>query len=279
MNSRIRHTLQEITGQYAHEGSSVPYRIWHKDGDGTIPLVVFLGTIQIGALAEWVAELCPPNSFVIEGAPHWLGGDTEAEVAAFMFRYTQETFRAICDLYAVEHVNVIAESQAVPGVLKLFAEHEFGMLLNALSLVQPLGLNQAAFGGNSQERMDEFHRRLRKNLLHQIPALVTDGKLRHNHRLLYGTIKKDQQKHHKQYSSGLSYDALPSLCTICRIHQNIVIVCGEKDEIFPGEEVRDALSQHGLYLEVRKVHGVPHSPLATKWGQKLLSEAIESLRG
>lgn len=80
-----------------------------------------------------------------------------------------------------------------------------------------------------------------------------------------------------QYNSGLKHNALPDLRKLLSLNKEITIICGAEDELFPAHEIEASLKREVLKVPVKKVSGVPHSPLATKQGNKLLQKAFSLL--
>jgi hypothetical protein len=236
---------------------------------------VFLGTVQIGKLPLWVAEKCPPGTVVVQGAPHWFAEEDGSDIPDFMFRFTEEVFASILDNYAIKRLRVIADSQAVPGVLRWLAGNERATVLSQLVLLQPLGLNAAAFTGTSEDRVRLFKKRIAKNFRYQVRSLLFDRRLVHNHRQILKTVGYDNPKMNAQYSSGLAHDSTDDLKKIAAANDQIVIVCGKNDMMFPPEEIKSTLQRNGLKIPVVVIPGIPHSPPATRHGMRLLNKAFE----
>jgi hypothetical protein len=262
---------------HLYKNTSLPYAIWsNEQGAAAIQTIIFLGTVQIGKLAEWVAESCPPNTIVVQGAPHWLAKSDGSDIPEYMFDFTKQVIDDVLKKFPITKVHIIAESQAVPGVVDVFAQERYGVYLKKMTLIQPLGLNNHVFQGTAGQRIKTFKRRVAANFAYQLTALVLDKKLRYNHRLLNGVvgIGLRNPRARAQYGSGLSYDAIPGLRLLYARNRNIRIVCGANDKLFPPGEISAALSRNGLPLEVMLVRGVPHSPLATRFGRRLLVAAL-----
>lgn len=259
---------------FDYQGRRVPYVYWSTPGRAQKKTIIFLGTVQVANLPKWVVEACPLNTIVVQGAPHWIAHDDGSDMPELMLAFTKcvvESLIADCD---VQTMDVIAESQAVPAVLMLFSKQEYVSYLHHLVLVQPLGLNRAAFPSTRQERLRIFSRRIVANAVHQVTALLFDARLRYNHRIVRQTVGISNQKTHLQYDSGLKYDSVPDLKRLYEANQNIAVVCGGRDKIFPYREIIDTLARNEIDVEVRVINGVPHSPLATKYGQRLLDAAL-----
>jgi pimeloyl-ACP methyl ester carboxylesterase len=269
-----RHILQRFEYQYRYNGQSIPYLVWASPSSDHIETIIFLGTVQTGNLPKWVAESCPPNTYVVQGAPHWYAKSDGSDIPEYMFGFTKSTFDTLRAANTISAVHIIADSQACPGVIELFSQKEYMPYLRTMALIQPLGLNQLVYAGTDKERLGKFQKRIVANVLHQLVALALDKRLRYNHQLTRKTVGLRSAKAHAQYSSGLCYDAVPNLTLLHQAHQHITIICGSHDKIFPPDEITQTLARNNLDIPVRVIPGVPHSPLATKFGQRLLRTAL-----
>lgn len=259
---------------YEYDGKKISYKIWFSDEGSVIDTVIFLGTVQINKLVQWVAESCPPRIAVIQGAPHWLAKDDGSDIPNYMFRYTKNSFDRLAADFELKGLNIIADSQAVPGVISLFLQDNYKSYVKNMVLLQPLGLNADSFAGTDSQRIEIFKNRIIKNTYHQLPDLLLDSRLRYNHRLLSKTVSFRDSKVRAQYNNGLKHDSLPNLKELVRNNKNISIVCGEKDKIFKADEIRKNLNQSNLPIKVVTVKNIPHSPLASRKGLMLLSKAF-----
>jgi hypothetical protein len=277
MSTQKTVVIESTNYSYPYKKITVPCTIWSsRESNGSIETIIFLGTVQIEKLAEWVAESCPPNTIVIQGAPHWLANSDGSDIPEYTFNFTKCAFDAVLKDFPVANVHIIAESQAVPGVLELLGHKKYALYARTITLLQPLGLNIDAYSGTEKQRVDVFRRRIATNFLYQLTALTHDRRLRYNHRLankLVGITMRNP-KARAQYSSGLMHDAAPALKRLYGFHQDIRIICGANDKIFPASEIIATLAKNGMGIEVQAVKGVPHSPLATRYGQKLLAAAL-----
>jgi hypothetical protein len=260
---------------YQYGTESIKYSVWSTNHSSRIKTIVFLGTVQIGKLPLWIAQNCPLDTVVVQGAPHWLARDDGGDIPEFMSRFTEEAFISILKTYRTDKLCIIAESQAVPGVLRLLTIDSYSIRVNKLALLQPLGLNATAFAGTTKERTDIFKRRIARNFRYQLTSLLFDRRLRYNHKQLLRTVGYDNAKSNAQYGSGLLYDATDDLKKIYATHGHIVVVCGEKDMLFPPQELQAMMTNNKLDIPIIIVPRTPHSPPATRQGMRLLNKAFE----
>ena len=262
---------------YDYNGKQIDYSVWFTSDEQAIDTIVFLGTVQIDKLPEWVAESCPPRTAVVQGAPHWYAREDGSDIPDFMLNYTKSAFGVIADSYKFDSVDIIAESQAAPCVVQLLTLDEYSARLKSLVLLQPLGFNSSAFEGTDERRLELFRKRIIRNAYHQLTALLLDSRLRYNHRLLGRRVKLSEPRSRCQYNSGLKHDALPDLGQLFSLNDQITIICGSKDRMFPAAEIKANLRQLDLPIPVRVVAGIPHSPAASKQGTKLIKAAFSEL--
>jgi pimeloyl-ACP methyl ester carboxylesterase len=277
----VENTPAIIKTSYVHtyENRPIPYTVLsNSDGSSPIGTIIFLGTVQVGKLAEWVMEGCPPNTIVVQGAPHWFAESDGSDIRNYVFDFTEQAFKILLKNFPITKAHVIAESQAVPGVLGLFAQGKYASYLKKMTLLQPLGLNSTAYQGTDTQRVETLRRRIAANFLYQVAPFILDKRLRYNHRLLrkiVGISLRDA-KARAQYGTGLSYDAIPDLKRLYALQKDVVVICGNNDKLFPPAEISALLARNKMHIEVRTVKGVPHSPLATRYGQRLLAVALNS---
>jgi pimeloyl-ACP methyl ester carboxylesterase len=265
------------TFTYNYDNKNIDYSVWFTSDSESVDTVIFLGTVQIDKIPEWVAEACPPRTAIVQGSPHWHAKEDGSDLPEYMFGFSESALRSIGTRYHFDSLNVIAESQAVPTVIRLFVLDEFSSRLTRAVFLQPLGFNADIFAGSDQKRMAELKKRVAKNASHQLSSLLLDSRLRYNHRLLSKTVSFGDPKSKAQYSSGLKYNSLPELNQLLQRGKKVTIICGAKDKIFPAEEIRQHLAATGIELPVLEVKGAPHSPLATKLGMNLLKAALSEL--
>ncbi len=263
---------------YSYNGKKIPFTVWLTEDSGALDTVVFLGTVQVGKLAEWVARDCPPRTAIVQGAPQWFAKEDGSDTAEFMYGFTESAFKSLQANYSFKSLHVIAESQAVPGVVLLFNMTEYKHCLKSAVLLQPLGFTANIFAGTDEQRLALFKKRIIKNAYHQLTGLLLDSRLRHNHRQLTKLTSFRDPQVKAQYNSGLKHDSLPELKQLLSHNSHVTIICGSNDKIFPPHEIKASLKLYGLKVPLLTVVGVPHSPPATKQGNKLMAKAFSLLR-
>lgn len=262
------------TYSFLHHGTKISYNTWLIEPLETPRTVLFLGAAQVGILGEWITRHCPPGTVVVQGLPHWLVDDED--ITAFAITYSTEALKEILTRYHVETIDIIAESQAATSVIKLFSNPEFESRLGSLVLVQPLGLNQAIFQAAS-DPFSLFLRRTFHNAKHQSLQLF-EWMFYHNARQISKHLSLRDPLFRKHYTTGVMQNIAPELKILYddRRHRT-AIICGEKDMLFPPSEIKATLRKYTIGTPILVIPKVPHSPLVTKHGLKLLKAAFTTL--
>ena len=270
--------LEQYDFGYQYDRQDIRYTTWFTGSREQLQTIVFLGTVQIGKLPGWIAKSCPENTAVIPGALHWLAKADGSDIPEFMYAYTEHAFlAAVAAIPEGKPVNIIADSQAAPSVLGLLAKPTYAKRIRTIVLAQPLGLNTSYLGSTPAQRLQSFKKRVLQNLRYQVPSLLSDPRLIYNHRLMLKTVGFDNDKSNAQYGAGLAYDATSHLHDVLKAGIKVIVVCGQNDIMFPASEIRAALAAKKIDIAVKVVPGVPHSPLATRHGRKLLQSCFESI--
>jgi hypothetical protein len=267
--------LKEYTFQYRYGGKDVPYTVWATAQDHKLPpIILYLGTVQIDKLVQWTAEACPPNTLVVQGAPHWYAKADGSDIPEYMLGFIQQSFQKLKDVFAITSATVIAESQAVPGTIHMASLLKDPSFLKQLILLQPLGLNPNAYGHSDEDRIRSLKKRGYRNLRRQLISLITDSRLRQNYKTLRGHADLTDAVSRAHYASGLTYDSADTLSGLSRKQLKITIISGEKDELFPVYEIQQTLQKNNINIDVTIIPRIPHSPLHTHLGQELLRRAL-----
>lgn len=265
-----KHTLY-----FNYKNTQIPFEAWQTETDKNLKTytILFLGTVQIGKNPLWIVGAMPKNSMVIQGAPHWLSKPGKENLLSFIQSMTDAALQFSHQQWGYYPTTVITDSQSTPVTLKQLAENSADIKPASVILVQPLGLNHASF---EYSPVKTLKKRTVKNLKHQLKYLPIDNKLRYNHYVIARmTVFKNRPKVvNEQYESGLSLDAMPYLKILRKKQVQMTIICGELDALFPIDEIKQNLHKNNLNIPVVCVPGVPHSPLASKQGKKLLATAI-----
>ncbi len=261
------------TLSFQYKGKPINFEVW-KTGSDRPTAVLFLGAAQAGKLAERVARHCPPSTIVVQGLPHWLVDDED--ISIFAIKYTQEAFRSIISHYKLREVNILVESQAAPSVMKLFTVDEFKDHLGDLALIQPLGLNYSTFS-STPDPFSLFLNRTAHNAKYQWQQLL-DRMFYSNARQLSKYLDLRDPMFRTHYTTGLRQDISVELKTLHDAKErHITIICGANDKLFPPEEIAQTLERHRINMVVQQIPGIPHSPLATRHGLRLLRAAFNQL--
>lgn len=263
---------------FHYRGSEIEYAIWFTSPDKPVERIVFLGTVQVGKIAEWVARESPEATAIIQGAPHWFAKDDGSDVRDFVHDFSENALDNILLTHEASLLRIIGDSQSAAFTLKIATNKKYFNLVDTVVLLQPLGFNIQPYDTSPSKRMKTFRRRFMKNAIYHLVHVPTDARLRHSHRQVYELVSADSKKADAQYAAGLAYDALDDLEQAHKMGLKVSIICGSLDKLFPPKEIRHNLQARGLPIEVIEVPRVPHSSLPTKQGLKLLHAAFELAR-
>lgn len=274
MMNKEMSTVTRAVLSFQYKGKPIDFEVWQTGSDRPTA-VLFLGAAQTGRLAEWVARHCPPSTIVVQGLPHWLVDDED--ISIFAIKYTQEAFRAVISHYKLQEASILVESQATPSVIKLFAVEDLKDHLGDLVLVQPLGLNHSIFS-SALDPFSLFLSRTAHNAKYQWRQLL-DRMFYSNARQLSRHLDLRDPMFRTHYTTGLQQDIALELK---KLHdqgeRRIAIICGANDKLFAPEEISRTLEQYNIDISIQQIPGIPHSPLTTRQGLKLLRTAFANLK-
>lgn len=232
--------------------------------------ILLLGSGQVEHIFHRVAQICPPNIAVVQGAPHWLIDEDNAN--DFMAAFVKQALDFLLAHAQTPQLHIIAESQAAPPTIFCCAQPEYVPRLNQLTLIQPLGLTHNYY--QSRRRVIKlFQRRVVKNMLHQFGSLLTDKHMRRNYRTVMKRVNFTNLTIQRQFVHGLSVNSFSDLQQIHHNH-HIAIISGKHDTLFPPRIIKQNLIKYQLPIPVIRVPRVAHSSLATRQGYRLLTIAL-----
>jgi len=256
---------------------SVPYSIYFNTPPRDVSHILVLGSGQDAKLPKMIASFLKHPTAVIQGLPHWHAEESSSDIESFTIEFAKQSINAARNK-SKNKITLIAESQAAPGAV-FFAQNNH-IELKSLILVQPLGLNKESYANSNLPVIKEFEKRIKSNARLQVPSMISDWRLMYNY---YVLIKKRfnpvfKRKFAKHYEIGLDSDISKPLRDIAE-HLGVHLIIGSQDKIFPPKEIQKTISNKKIKLaSITIVDGVPHSPLASRDGKKLLSkiDALEA---
>ena len=232
--------------------------------------ILLLGSGQVEQIFHRVAQICPPNIAVVQGAPHWL--ITEDNANNFMAIFVKQVLDFLL-AHAQNQLHIIAESQAAPPTMFCCAQPKYLSRLSHLSLIQPLGLTHNYY--QSRRRVITlFRRRVARNMLRQFGSLLTDKYMRRNYRTVMKRVNLTNATIKHQFVHGLSVNSFSDLQQVHRHNRRVVIISGKHDTLFPLRIIKQNLTKYQLPIPVIRVPRVAHSSLATRQGYRLLKIAL-----
>lgn len=267
-------SVQPTVEHYTYKQKEIEYTIWHTLRSSDVLTILFLGVAQIEKLPKWVAEHCPNDVIVVQGAPLWNAAEDGADTVEFMFAYIKNVFEYICQTQDFESINIITESQAAPGTAWLFSQEKYNRRVKRITLVQPLGFTQKEYGTSVDDATKVLARRARHNMGYQLKAFLFEPKQRYNHHIVSKHLNFKQAASKAQFGSGLLHDATADFRQLARVYPDIVIVCGENDKLFPPSELSQSLQRHRIPMRLKIVPRVSHATFVSRDGLRLLQEAL-----
>lgn len=262
--------MSKLDASYNWRGKKIKYSVWSNGELGkAVHFILYLGSLQTGIIPKIVLGQCPPRTIVVQGAPHWRASKSGDDIPEFMRIFSEEAYAFIARRFVLEKPHIIAESQAAPGAVVLGVNKQ----LDALTLMQPLGLNPQVYSRAYTENTRELNKRIKANLHHQLPALFNDSGQLFNFLQITGRYQWEnvRGRAHNQYGSGLGFDVTPSLK---RYKGTVTIVVGENDRVFPPHEYVSSIRKLSN-IHIVTVPDVPHSSLLSKPGKVLLKTAFD----
>lgn len=263
--------MRRQTISISYDSRAIPCEILFTSDDLSFDTILFLGSGQVDHIFHRVAQICPPNIAVVQGAPHWLISENNAN--DFMATFVKQALDYLLAHTQTQQLHIIAESQAAPPTIFCCAQPEHISRLSQLTFIQPLGLTHNYY--QSRRRVIKlFQRRVVKNMLHQLGSLVTDKYMRRNYRTVMKRVNLTDTIIQHQFVHGLSVNSFKELQQIYRHNCRVVIISGKHDALFPPRVIKQNLTKHQLPIPVIHVPGVAHASLATRQGHRLLTIAL-----
>ena len=262
--------MRRQTVSISYDSRAIPCEILFTSNDLSFDTILFLGSGQVDHVFHRVAQICPPHIAVVQGAPHWLISENNAN--DFMATFVKQALDYLLT-HTQNQLHIIAESQAAPPTIFYCAQPEYAPRLSQLTLIQPLGLTHNYY--QSHRRVIKlFQRRVVKNMLHQFGSLVTDKYMRRNYRTVMKRVDLANTTIQHQFTHGLSVNSFEELQQIYHHNCCVAIISGKHDALFPPRVIKQNLAKYQLPIPVIHVPRVAHSSLATRQGHRLLTIAL-----
>ena len=263
--------MRRQTISFSYGSRAIPCEILFTSDDMSFNTILFLGSGQVEHVLHRVAQICPPNIAVVQGAPHWL--ITEDNANNFIAIFVKQALDFLLAHSQTPQLHIIAESQAAPPTIFCCAQPEYVPRLSQLTLIQPLGLIHNYYQPHRRV-IKLFQRRVAKNMLHHFGSLLTDKYTRRNYRTVMKRVDLTNATIQHHFTHGLSVNSFKELQQIYRHNCRVVIISGKQDALFPPRVIKQNLTKHQLPSPVIRGPRVAHSSLATRQGYRLLKIAL-----
>lgn len=232
--------------------------------------ILLLGSGQVEQVFHRVARLCPARIAIVQGAPHWLIDEDNAN--DFMAAFVKQALDFLL-AHTQTQLHIIAESQATPPTMFYCAQPKHLSCLSQLTLIQPLGLTHNYYQSH-RCAITLFRRRVLKNMLHHFGSLLTDKYMRRNYRTVMKRVDLTNTIIQHQFIHGLSVNSFSDLQRIHHHNGRVIIISRKHDALFPPRVIKQNLTKYQLPIPVIHVPRVAHSSLATRQGYRLLTIAL-----
>lgn len=272
--------IQKHHGLFRYRNKGIPFVYWsNTDGDTPPDTIIFLGAGQIDRAPRWTAEFAGPGVIVVEALPHWHVHADEWDAREVCLTYQVAVLQEVLHKFQLHSVHIIAESQG--GAVSIVLAQKLSRKIRSLVLIKPLGFNTSALGSSKTQRLRAFKRRLLINHLQYTQSLLHD--LRNIHlklNILRIILREPSWKMlNQKYADGVSYDVLPECREVAtmfhRLGKPFVILLGEKDKLFPPDEVLAAIRGAGIkYVKTEVIPKASHASLAVRACKPILARAL-----
>ncbi|MBL8159109.1 hypothetical protein JNJ66_01495 [Candidatus Saccharibacteria bacterium] len=277
-------TITRHEGRFRYDTKDMPFQFWSCTTDmvRAIDTVIFLGSAQRGKVVRWVAESAPAGTVVVEGLPHREADRSARNLEDFASSFTRTALQAVRRTYKSKELNIVAESQAVPGVV--FAALESPELIGNVILAMPLGFTADALGDTPRRRLRTLKWRAFLSALQALQTPALDRRTLHltflaAHALL---IDSHWRLSGQKYAYGVSRDLRPECRQLAgaigRRGKKLTLLLGERDKIFPESEVRRSLEEAAINTIAVEMVDAPHVSLAIRGGERVLKRAVAIAR-
>lgn len=274
----------KYTSSFRYAGKDIPFNFWLVWREGVKPdTVVFLGAGQTGNITRWIAQASGPGELLLWMACHIGRHPTGRDTAVFSIDYVQAAFKAVLKTFGVSSMNVVAESQAAPAGVILTSS--LPKAVQNLVLVRPLGFSARALGDSDLARLRTFRRRIMRTFMQFSQTILHDPRNGAIALIMLRAMLRESSlaSFNKKYTVGISYDLIEDCRRVAGIQrrkgQSFTILLGEKDKMFPPQEILAALKEADVNdIVVETVSRVGHSSLAVRSSRTILQRAIDVIR-
>ena len=280
----MKDKIQRYTNIFNYGHKKIYYHYWSHIDSSTPDTIIFLGTFQIGKIPKWVAEAAPPGVVVVQGLPHWESHPSARDLKDFSIIYTETVLKNILSMYNLSSANIIAHSQAVPGIIAVGLKNLD--CINNLSLMAPLGFTSSIFGNSMKERIATLRLRSFYTLFQFTQSPFYDIRNTYVTLMLLKALLSEKEigASNKKYAMGLSYNLLEEVSELANKLWNkgktLTIFLGEKDKIFPPKEVIESLRAAKInHIKTVIIPKLSHSSLAIRGGSEVLKQMVSLTRG
>lgn len=276
--------LQKNIGIFRYGKKEIPFCFWAhlSDNTSTIDTVIFLGSGQSGRIVKWAAGNAPTGTVIVEGLPHKLADRSARDLKEFTKQYTEVALLSVTKVFDISSVNVIAESQAAPGVIWTALDH-LDKVKN-VALIAPLGFTAHTLGDSPKQRLKKLKRRAFLSALQFKQSPLYDVRNFYLGFLMVYVVLHDAKWNvsGQKYAVGASHDVRLEADELANyLHKNgrsLMLILGERDKIFSPHEVMSSVEGMGIKHITTIVLETSHTSLAIRDGKHILDRAVRAVR-
>lgn len=276
--------LQRHTSVFRYGQKEIFFRFWSHASSKNIPTdtVIFLGSGQSGRIAKWAAGNAPAGTIVVEGLPHKEADRSACDLKEFTHDYTSTAFLAVLKMFGISSANIIAESQAAPGVVWAALDHldQVGNIV----LIAPLGLTAHILGDSPKARLRELKKRAFLSAMQFAQSPFYDSRNLYIGLLMIHAVLFDARWNTsgQKYAVGASHDLREDCRKLATQLANkgheLTFIVGERDKMFPAREVSASIEEAGVKHAITVSLKISHTSLAVRYGKQILNLAIQTVR-
>ena len=150
--------MRRQTISVSYDSRVIPCDILFTSDDLSFDTILLHGSGQVERMFHRVAQLCPARIAIVQGAPHWLIDEDNAN--DFMAAFVKQALDFLL-AHTQTQLHIIAESQATPPTMFYCAQPKHLSRLSQLILIQPLGLTHNYYQSH-RRAITLFRRRVLK---------------------------------------------------------------------------------------------------------------------
>ncbi len=280
----MKSILHKHAGIFNYHQKAIPFHYWShlSDQSSSIDTVIFLGSGQTGKITQWVAKNAPIGTAIVEGLPHKEADRSAYDLKEFARDYTITALFLVLKRYELSTINIVAESQAAPGVIWASLDHPDKV--KNVALIAPLGFTADMLGESPRQRLRELKKRAFLSTMQRAQSPLYDWRNAYLSVLMLYVVMFDARwkVSGQKYAIGASHDIREDCRELSiilhRQGNKLVFVLGTRDRLFPAHEVTASINKAKIRYTTVALLKASHASLAIRNGRSILRQALELIR-